>query len=120
MTVDNLVATARSPIHEIKVAALATMQVSKDTPIDVRQPAKHLEEHLPNALNIPSSVLEFRIHSILDPIPALASRPLVLYRTVLAAESLQQSRITGGRLLAGGILPWRGKAGGVVHKEEES
>jgi len=103
-----LVDRARPQIQEVDTDAAAT-PLPGEWIIDVREPGEFAVGHLPNAINIPRGILEFR----LDADPALARRdqPILLYcasggRSTLAALSLQQLGYSAVRSLNGGFLGW--------------
>ncbi|MCI2262799.1 MULTISPECIES: rhodanese-like domain-containing protein [Xanthomonas] len=112
-----LVDRARAQIHETPIHPdFAATPLPGEWIIDVREPGEFAMGHLPNAINIPRGILEFR----LDADPALARRdqPILLYcasggRSTLAALSLQHLGYTAVRSLTGGFLGWTA-AGGPV------
>ena len=118
LTVDELVAAARSRIREVSVEDLVDMLGGDLVLIDVREPGEYVRGHLPGAVNLPRGVLEFQIHShpamacVPDEALARPDRRLVLYcrtggRSALAAGSLQQLGFTDVHSLAGGFEAWR-------------
>ncbi|MCL2658231.1 MAG: rhodanese-like domain-containing protein [Betaproteobacteria bacterium] len=118
LTANDLVASARSRIHEISPAELQTWNARDFVLIDVREPDEYAAGHIPGAINLPRGVLEFRIEShpalagAANPAQADRSRSLVLYcltsgRAALAADSLQQLGFAKVHSLAGGFTAWR-------------
>ncbi|KAF1695270.1 rhodanese-like domain-containing protein [Pseudoxanthomonas koreensis] len=118
MTVNEMVAAARSRIREVEPGECAAWPAGEVVLIDVREPAEFAGGHLPGAVNLPRGVLEFQVHAH----PAMAcstsdalaqpSRPLLLYclsggRSALAADSLRQLGFGDVRSLAGGFQAWR-------------
>ena len=117
LTVEQLVAAARSRIREIAPQELAAWQDRDHVLIDVREPGEYAQGHISGAVNLPRGVLEFQIQAH----PAMAcntsdslaqpSRRLVLYclsggRAALAADSLQKLGFTAVCSLAGGFNGW--------------
>ena len=112
MTVNELVAAARSRIREVEPGDCLAGEALV---VDVREPAEFAQGHLPGAVNLPRGVLEFQIRAH----PAIAGRttgssalPLLLYcltggRSALAADSLGQLGFEDVRSLAGGLQAWR-------------
>ncbi|WP_202842645.1 rhodanese-like domain-containing protein [Luteimonas saliphila] len=118
LTVEQLVARARSRIRELDLGELSASQARDAVLIDVREPDEYAQGHLPGAVNLPRGVLEFQIHAhpamgcTASEALALSDRPLVLYcrtggRSALAAESLQQLGFSDVHSLAGGFEAWR-------------
>jgi rhodanese-related sulfurtransferase len=117
-TAKDLVASARSRIHEISSAELHSWNARDFTLIDVREPQEFVAGCLPGAINLPRGVLEFQI----DAHPALPhaagvegadrARPVVLDcasggRSALAADSLRQIGFDQVHSLAGGFQAWQ-------------
>ena len=112
MTVNELVAAARSRIREVEPGDCLAGEALV---VDVREPAEFAQGHLPGAVNLPRGVLEFQIRAH----PAISGRttgssalPLLLYcltggRSALAADSLGQLGFEDVRSLAGGLQAWR-------------
>ncbi|MFC6840504.1 rhodanese-like domain-containing protein [Xanthomonas theicola] len=102
--------------HPVATDAAAT-PLPGEWIIDVREPGEFATGHLPDAINIPRGILEFR----LDADPALARRdqPILLYcasggRATLAALSLQQLGYSAVHPLSGGFLGWTAAGGPVA------
>lgn len=111
----NLVCEARGRIQEISALELAAAVAADAVVIDVREAGEYAAGHLPQAINLPRGVLEFRVHAhpalSAETAPAPESRPIVLYcltggRSALAAESLQRLGFERVRSLAGGVAAW--------------
>lgn len=118
LTMEQLVARARSRIREISVEQLAE-GLEKDTVlIDVREPEEHAADRIRGSINIPRGVLEAEV----EPRPEMGgitapelrdkNRPIILYcrsggRSALAADTLQSMGFTRVASLAGGMLAWR-------------
>ncbi|TYT26400.1 sulfurtransferase [Luteimonas viscosa] len=118
LSVEQLVAQARSRIRELDPGELSASPARDAVLIDVREPDEYAQGHLPGAVNLPRGVLEFQIHAhpamgcTASESLALPDRPLVLYcrtggRSALAAESLQQLGFSDVHSLAGGFEAWR-------------
>jgi len=117
MSVQDLVAAARSRIREVTAAELRALQDAGAPVVDVREPDEFADGHLPGAVNIPRGLLEFEVdgHPAVNYETAEAlshrERPVVLYclsggRSALAAEALKRLGFTSPVSLAGGILHW--------------
>lgn len=118
LTVNELVADARSRIREATPQECAGWPAGEVVVIDVREPGEFAQGHLPGAVNLPRGVLEFQIHAH----PAMAcataeplsqpARAVLVYclsggRSALAADSLQRLGFSDVRSLAGGFDAWR-------------
>ena len=109
MTPPQLVAEAQAQIKQIDLAAANTHVATGGAVIDVREPGEYLAGHLPDAINIPRGVLEFKIGDN----AALANKdlPIVLYcktggRAALATFNLQRMGYGNVRSLTGGFDAW--------------
>ncbi|MGB5622142.1 MAG: rhodanese-like domain-containing protein [Gammaproteobacteria bacterium] len=117
MTMEQLVAEARSRIREIGVAELDQRGAPGTVLIDVREPDEFAAGHIPGSLNIPRGVLEAEV----SPVPEMGGetaavladkqRPICLYcrtggRSALAADALQNMGFTDVVSLAGGYAAW--------------
>ncbi|MGD8733964.1 MAG: rhodanese-like domain-containing protein [Gammaproteobacteria bacterium] len=118
LTMNEMVARARSRIREVTAEDLARGLEEDAVLIDVREPEEHAAERIPGSVNIPRGILEAEV----EPRPELGGvtapelqdrdRPIYLYcrsggRSALAADSLQQMGFSRVASLAGGILAWR-------------
>jgi rhodanese-related sulfurtransferase len=110
MTAQQLVAESKAQIREVDVAEAAQLLNEGVPCIDVRETGEHATERLPDAINIPRGLLEFRVGEH----PALAdkNRTLLVYcksggRSALAAVSLQRLGYSSVISIAGGIEAWR-------------
>jgi rhodanese-related sulfurtransferase len=108
MNAMELVAEAKSQIHEIEPATAATAMKSALL-LDVREAAEFEAGRLPGAINIPRGVLEFRIgdHSQL----AQRDADILVYcktsgRAALAALNLKRMGYTKVRSIHGGFDAW--------------
>ncbi len=119
MTPQQLVEEAKAQIGEIDADSAAQRISAGAVVIDVREPAEFDAGCLPNAVNIPRGVLEFKTSDH----PALANKDaeLLLYcktggRSALAAVSLQPLGYAKPVSVAGGFEAWV-KAGQKVVKD---
>lgn len=85
--------------------------------LDVREPAEYQLGHLPQAVNVPRGVLEFKVgnHPELND----SERSILIYcknggRSTLAAYTLKQMGFNQVEMLIGGFDGWTG----TVHKIE--
>ncbi|NOT18041.1 MAG: rhodanese-like domain-containing protein [Sulfuriferula sp.] len=122
MTPQQLVAEAKSQIKEIDIATAATQIAAGVIVIDVREPAEFEAGRLPNSVNIPRGVLEFKTGEH----PALANKDATILitcktggRAALATLSLQRLGYTQLASIAGGFEAWAG-AGQAVLKDSTS
>ncbi len=109
MTPPQLVAEAMAQIQQIDIPTTSTHLASGGTVIDVREPGEYQTGHLPNAVNIPRGVLEFKIGD--NATFANKDLPIVLYcktggRAALAAVNLQRMGYQQVRSLSGGLDGW--------------
>ncbi|MHB1173606.1 MAG: rhodanese-like domain-containing protein [Sulfuriferula sp.] len=109
MTPQQLVAEAKTQIKETDANNAATRIGAGAIVIDVREPAEFDAGHLPNAVNIPRGVLEFKTGDH----PALSNKEaeILLYcktggRSALAALSLQRLGYINPVSMAGGFEAW--------------
>ena len=109
MTVEQLVAQAKSEITEVDAKQAQTLLEKGVTFIDVREPAECEKGTIPKAINLPRGVLEWRISA--DPALQDKQAPLVVYcqsggRSALAAQILKQMGYADAASLAGGYAAW--------------
>ncbi len=117
LTMEQMVAAARSRIREISVEELRAGVEDDAVIIDVREPEEHASDCIPGSTNIPRGVIESEI----DPRPEMGgviapalqdrNRPIYLYcrsggRSALAADTLQKMGFTRVASVAGGMLAW--------------
>jgi len=109
MTPQQLVAEAKAQIKEADVNNAAERISAGAVVIDVREPAEFDAGCLPNAVNIPRGVLEFKTSDH----PALANKDaeILVYcktggRSALAALSLQHLGYAKPVSVAGGFEAW--------------
>lgn len=109
MTPQQLVAEAKAQIKEVDVATAATQIAAGTVVIDVREPAEFEAGRLPNSVNVPRGVLEFKINEH----PALLNKDANILiscktggRAALATLSLQRLGYTQLASIAGGFEAW--------------
>ena len=109
LTTQQLVAEAKTKIKEIDVPTAVEQIKAGITIIDVREPSEFEAAHLPDAVNIPRGVIEFKTVDH----PALSNKTseILLYcksggRSALTVASLQQLGYTSLFSLAGGFDAW--------------
>jgi rhodanese-related sulfurtransferase len=109
LTPQQLVAEAKTKIIEIDIATAVQHINAGSLIIDVREPAEFEAARLPDAVNIPRGVIEFKTGDH----PALSKKDaeILLYcksggRSVLAAFSLQRLGYTRVISLTGGFDAW--------------
>ena len=105
----DLVAEARTRIHEIDLDAAEAAIRSADLLLDVREADEFHAGHIPGAVHIPRGLLEFKLSAA----PELAARDLdlVLYcktsgRAALAADALRSMGYLKVQSIAGGFDAW--------------
>lgn len=108
-TAHDLVAAARSRIHEIDPDAATAVLAETDVLIDVREADEYAAGHIAGAINIPRGLLEFRLSSTAE----LDSRALriVLYcktsgRAALSAVAMADMGYLDVHSIAGGYDGW--------------
>jgi rhodanese-related sulfurtransferase len=110
LTPQQLVAEAKPHVSEIDIATAVEHINAGSLIIDVREPAEFEAAHLPNAVNIPRGVIEFKTVDH----PALSQKDgeILLYcksggRSVLSAFNLQRMGYTRLTSLIGGFDAWQ-------------
>jgi rhodanese-related sulfurtransferase len=109
MTAMDLVNAAKQQIKEITIET-AVSQRAESVLLDVREPAEFAAGHLPDAVNIPRGVLEFKI----DGHPDFQNRKdaaIIVYcqtggRSALATEALNKLGYSNAVSMAGGFKAW--------------
>jgi len=118
LSMEQLVAAARSRIREITAADLRAGLEADAVLIDVREPAEHAAGRIPGSVNIPRGVLESEVEPRPEmggmTAPELADEDRTIYlfcrsggRSALAADSLQKMGLTRVASVAGGIIAWQ-------------
>ena len=108
-TAHDLVAQAKSSIHEVALQDAEAAIQQADVLIDVREADEFAAGHLPGAVHMSRGLLEFKLSNS----PELASRDLsiVLYcktsgRAALAARALHEMGYLKVQSIAGGMDAW--------------
>jgi rhodanese-related sulfurtransferase len=108
-TAHDLVAAAKTRIHEVTVAEADQAIQAADVVIDVREAEEFAAGHLPRAIHASRGMLEFKLSNN----PELSARDLniVLYcktsgRAALAACALQDMGYLQVQSIAGGFDAW--------------
>jgi rhodanese-related sulfurtransferase len=116
-TRDDLLIAARAEINLVDAHRAETLIAEQALVLDVREPAEFQRGHLPNAINIPRGVLEFKVgdHPDLND----SQRNILIYcknggRSTLAAYTLKQMGFSQVEMLIGGFDGWSG----TIHKIE--
>ena len=117
VTRDDMLATARSQITLVDAARAEQMIVDKALILDVRETAEYQQGHLPQGINVPRGVLEFKVGN--HPQLQDSQQAILVYcknggRSTLAAFTLKQMGFTHVEMLIGGFDGWTGP----VHKVE--
>jgi rhodanese-related sulfurtransferase len=108
-TAMDLVALAKQTIRECDIGATHAA-LDNHTILDVREPAEFAAGHLPNAVNIPRGVLEFKIAS--HPNFQTQQANIIVYcqsggRSALATEALHKIGYSNAVSMAGGFNAWQ-------------
>ncbi len=108
-TAQDFIDHARQHIREIDVAEAKRLLRQHVRVLDVREAEEFDQGHLPDAINLPRGLLEFKLGEI----ETLKDRhePLLVYcksggRCALAAQTLQEMGYEQVYSLAGGIDAW--------------
>lgn len=116
-TVHDLVAEAKSLVHETPLEQCGQAIREADLLIDVREPDEFQSGHLSGALNIPRGLLEFKLSNDAD----FEDRGLrvVLYcknsgRSALAGAAMKSMGYAHVQIIAGGIEAWQEAGHAVV------
>jgi rhodanese-related sulfurtransferase len=122
-TAHDLVAEAKSRVHELSMADADIAIAEADVLVDVREADEFAAGHLAGAEHIPRGLLEFKFSAN----PALQARDLklVLYcktsgRAALAASALQEMGYKNVQSIAGGFDAWVGAGKPFVKPETPS
>lgn len=110
-TRDDLLAEARAEICLVDASRAELLISQQALVLDVREPAEFQLGHLPNAVNVPRGVLEFKVGN--HPDLSDNERSILLYcknggRSTLAAFTLKQMGFTQVEMLIGGFDGWSG------------
>lgn len=122
-TAHDLVAQAKSRIHEVTVEQAEDAIRAADVLIDVREADEYAAGHIPGAIHVSRGMLEFRLSSM----PDLTPRDLrvVLYcktsgRGALAACALKDMGYLNVQSIAGGYDAWVSAGKPVVRPQQPS
>lgn len=122
-TAHDLVAAAKSRVHEVALADADQAIRDADVLVDVREADEYAAGHLTGAQHISRGMLEFKFSAN----PALQPRDLkvVLYcktsgRAALAAAALQDMGYTNVQSIAGGFDAWAAAGKPVSHPDTPS
>ena len=122
-TAHDLVAQAKTTIHEVALQDAEAAIQQADVLIDVREADEFAAGHLPGAVLVPRGLLEFKLSGT----PALSSRDMkvVLYcktsgRAALAALAMQNMGYLNVTSMAGGYDAWAAAGKPVVKPESPS
>jgi rhodanese-related sulfurtransferase len=122
-TAHDLVAAAKSRVHEVPLAEAQAAIQRADVLLDVREDSEFAAGHLPGAIHASRGLLEFKLSGS----PALAARDLkvVLYcktsgRAALAAAVMQDMGYLDVVSIAGGIDAWAAAGKPVTRPEQPS
>jgi rhodanese-related sulfurtransferase len=122
-TAHEMVAAARSRVHEVPLAEAEAAIQRADVLLDVREDAEFAAGHLPGAIHASCGLLEFKLSGS----PELAARDLkvVLYcktsgRAALAAAVMQDMGYIDVVSIAGGIDAWVAAGKAVAQPEQPS
>ncbi len=104
-----LVVQAKAEINEVSLEQAQEVCDKADVVIDVREPSEYAVGHLPNAINIPRGVLEFKLADTVADIQADSN--IVLYcktsgRSALATQSLMKLGYSNVSSIIGGFDAW--------------
>jgi len=122
MTPQQMVAECKVLIREVSSSEAAWLLKEGALCLDVREADEFNAEHLPDAINIPRGILEFRVGDV----PSLADKDVTVLvycksggRSALAAHSMQRLGYSSILSIAGGIDDWK-KYGLPLHNQVSS
>ena len=120
-TAQDLVAAAKTQIQELPLNQAQAVVAEAAFLLDVREPDEYAAGHLPNAINIPRGLLEFKLAAM----PQIeANAKVVLYcktsgRAALAALVMQEMGYTNVCSIEGGFDCWADAGNAVVKPETD-
>lgn len=117
LTREDMLAAARNEIVLVDADRAEAMIAQQALILDVRESAEYQVGHLPQAINVPRGVLEFKVGN--HPQLQNPQQPILIYcknggRSTLAALTLKQMGFNQVEMLVGGFDGWSGD----VHKIE--
>ena len=117
LTREDMLAAARNEIVLVDAERAEAMIAEQALILDVRESAEYQVGHLPQAINVPRGVLEFKVGN--HPQLQNPQQPILIYcknggRSTLAALTLKQMGFNQVEMLVGGFDGWSGD----VHKIE--
>lgn len=109
LTVQDLVMQAKAGIQECSVESAAARIKKGALALDVREPQEFMQGHIPNAVDVPRGVLEFRVAA--HPQLQDQNQEIVVYcqaggRGALATQTLNQMGFTNVINMVGGYAAW--------------
>lgn len=116
-TREDMLATARSQITLVDGSRAEELLTNDVLILDVREPAEFQSGHLPQAVNVPRGVLEFKVGNhpqLINPQQAILIYCKNGGRSTLAAFTLKQMGFSQVEMLIGGFDSWSGP----IHKVE--
>ena len=117
LTRDEMLAAARDQIVLVDAERAEALIAQQALILDVRETAEYQAGHLPQAVNVPRGVLEFKVGNhpqLLDPQQAILIYCKNGGRSTLAALTLKQMGFNQVEMLVAGFDGWSGD----VHKVE--
>lgn len=117
LTREDMLAAARNEIVLVDAERAEAMIAEQALILDVRESAEYQVGHLPQAINVPRGVLEFKVGN--HPQLQNPQQPILIYcknggRSTLAALTLKQMGFNQVEMLVDGFDGWSGD----VHKVE--
>lgn len=109
LTAQDLVMQAKAHIQECSANEAAERINNGALALDVREPQEFMQGHVPNAIDVPRGVLEFRVAA--HPQLQNQEQEIVVYcqaggRGALATQTLQQMGFTNVINMMGGYAAW--------------
>lgn len=109
LTTQDFVAAAKAAIQECSAQEAAQKLAQGALALDVREPQEFMQAHIPNAIDVPRGVLEFRV----DAHPQLQdkSQEIIVYcqaggRGALATKTLLDMGFSNVINMQGGFAAW--------------
>ena len=109
LTTQDFVAQAKAAIEECDVASAAQRLQKGALALDVREPQEFMQGHVPDAIDLPRGVIEFRAPE--HPSLSDKDREIIVYcqaggRGALATHTLKQMGFTKVVNMLGGYSAW--------------